>query len=180
MGLSTVHGIVKQSGGHIWGYSELGQGTSFKIYLPRLAEEVSDGCAALPGEAAPAVAGGRETILVVEDDDGLREIVAQALRHFGYTVWTADRASTAVEVFAAHGQAVDLLLTDVIMPGEENGVSLAQKLCAAQPRLKVLYMSGYTNSAIVRQGISDLPGTFIQKPFLADDLARKVRDVLDR
>ncbi len=179
LGLATVHGIIKQSGGHIVIYSEPGEGTSFKIYFPRYENEGGDAHTGLRNMNKTGVVGGAETILVVEDDSPLRNIVLKTLCDFGYTVLTADRASSACGIFSAHNHQVDLLLTDVVIPGEENGVRLAERLCSLQPRLKVLYMSGYTNNAIVHHGVLDDSLNFIQKPFLPEDLARKVRQTLD-
>jgi len=180
LGLATVHGIVNQSGGHIWVYSEPGEGTSFKIYFPVHVEDGSEDLAGRITEVASKAIGGVETILVVEDDEALREIVFNTLSGFGYTVLTADRATAADNILATHDHTVDLLVTDVIIPGKENGVHLAKRLCAGQPGMKVLYMSGYTNNAIVHHGVLDPGVSFIQKPFLPDDLARKVRQTLDR
>ncbi len=179
LGLATVHGIVKQSGGHIWVYSEPDKGTCFKVYLPKYDTKEADDSIGRKNDMTSEVIGGDESILVVEDDEALKEIVFNTLSGFGYIVWTADRASAAFDVFAAQDNAVDLLLTDVRIPGEENGVRLAQRLSEQQPRLKVLYMSGHTNSAIVHQGVLDPKVNFIQKPFLQEDLARRVRQTLD-
>ncbi len=180
LGLATVHGIVNQSGGHIWVYSEPMQGTSFKIYLPVYEQDGSEDQTGQRTNGAAKVTGGAETILVVEDDEALRDIVLNTLSGFGYTVWTADRATAADDILAAQDNAVDLLVTDVIIPGKENGVRMAKRLCQKQPQMKVLYMSGYTNNAIVHHGVLDPGVSFIQKPFLPDDLARKVRQTLDR
>ncbi len=179
LGLSTVHGIVNQSGGHVLVYSELGQGTCFKIYLPRYEKETSTDDADQQQRALSSIVGGSETILVVEDDEILRDIIAGILTEFGYTVLTADRASAATEIFDTHTKEIDLLLTDVIMPGEEDGVSLSRKLCSEHPRLKVIFMSGYTNSAMIQQRVLDRGRAYLQKPFLSEDLAQKVRMVLD-
>lgn len=180
LGLSTIYGIINQSGGHIHVESEPGQGTTFKIYLPQLEKEATDRHAGRQDKDLSEVTGGSETVLVVEDDEVLRGIVFNGLTSYGYTVLTADRASTASDLFAAHDNAVDLLLTDVVIPGEENGVKLAKRLGEKRPHIKVLYMSGYTNKAIAHHGIVDTGMNFIQKPFLPEDLARKVRQTLDR
>ena len=177
LGLSTVYGIVKQSGGHVWVYSEPGQGTTFRIYLPR---EISTGTT-VTGSRLAAVADrptGTETILVVEDEEAVREVVGRILHEAGYTVLTAASPDDALVSCAANQGDVHLLLTDVVMP-QMSGRVLAENLALARPGMKVLYMSGYTDGAIVHHGTLD-PGThFIAKPFGAADLRRKVREVLD-
>ncbi len=176
LGLSTTYGIVKQSGGSIWVYSEPGVGTTFKIYLPRCEEPlegVEREAPPLPLTARP----GSETILLVEDETEVRRLVERLLRMQGYTVLSA--ASPADAIHAARAAAkIDLLVTDVIMPGM-NGREMAGVLAAERPRMRVLYMSGYTDAAIAQQGIL-APGTaFLSKPFTPDALAQKVREVLD-
>jgi two-component system cell cycle sensor histidine kinase/response regulator CckA len=174
LGLSTVYGIVKQSGGYIWCYSEPGVGTSFKIYLPRYD--------ARP-EAAPAVRaaerlGGSETILLVEDEEALLKLGRTILSSQGYRVLTAGSAEEAKSI-ADRNPNFELLVTDVIMPGMSGSV-LADDLQAARPGLKVLFMSGYTDDAIVRHGILQPGVAFLQKPFTPPALSRKVREILDR
>src|SRR6266571_2591092 len=181
LGLATVYGIVKQSEGYITAYSEPGHGTTFKIYLPR---------AAAPGAASPtppappapqgkATAGGSETILVVEDEEAVRSLSRRALEASGYTVLAAADGPDAVRRLERYGGPIHLVLTDVIMPGM-NGRELAQRLVQRRPGLRVLYMSGYPGDAIVHRGALE-PGTaFLQKPFMPEDLARKVREVLDQ
>jgi PAS domain S-box-containing protein len=173
LGLATVYGVVKQSGGHIWLYSEPGIGTTFKIYLP------SSGAGLPPAEAPRDIGSleGRETILVVEDDDALRPLVGKILRSYGYTVLEADGASSALEIGAAH-EAIDFLLTDVVMPGV-NGRELAQRLMAERPSLKVLFTSGYPADRILRHGVSQVGSDYIEKPYRPDELARKIREILD-
>jgi signal transduction histidine kinase/ActR/RegA family two-component response regulator len=179
LGLATVHGIVKQSGGHIRACSEPDQGTCFKVYLPRYDKKGAEHAIKRKNDTVSGVIGGNENILVVEADEALKKIVFDTLSGFGYTVWTADRASAAIDIFTTQGDDVDLLLTDVAILGEENGVRLARQLSEQHPRLRVLYMSGYTNNTIVPQGVLDPGVSYIRKPFLQKDLARKVRQTLD-
>jgi len=174
LGLSTTYGIVKQSGGSIWVYSEPGVGTTFKIYLPR-SEEPLDAAAPAP---APAPRAGSETVLLVEDEPEVRRLVEKLLRMQGYSVLACAGPAEAIAAAKSASGRLDLLLTDVILPGM-NGRELARVLSDVQPGLKVLYMSGYTDAAITQQGILD-PGTaFLSKPFNPDALARKVREALD-
>jgi PAS domain S-box-containing protein len=179
LGLATVHGIVKQSGGHVRVASEPDQGTCFNVYLPRYDKKEAEHTIKRKNETTSEVIEGNESILVVEDDEALKAIVLDTLSGFGYTVWTADRASAALDIFTAQGKAVDLLLTDVVILGEENGVRLARQMSEQHPRLKVLYMSGYASDTIVHQGVLDPGVNYIQKPFLQQELARKVRETLD-
>jgi CheY-like chemotaxis protein len=179
LGLSTVHGIVKQSGGHILCTSEPGKGSSFKVYLPRFFDETTQDDSRNKAAGMQANIQGSETILVIEDDQNLREIVAATLSNLGYHVLQAESSSQAESVFVANQEAIDLLLSDVIIPGGENGVSVAKRFCLRQPRLKVLFMSGYTDDAIVHHGVLDCSVRFIQKPFLPSQLVLKVRQVLD-
>jgi CheY-like chemotaxis protein len=175
LGLATVHGIVKQSGGHVWAYSELGHGTTFKIYLPR-----AEGASPEPAgpQAGADVPSGNETILLVEDDERVRELARHVLQIRGYSLLEARDGQKALQVAAGHGGAIHLLLTDVIMPGM-SGRDLAAQLTQARPGLKVLFMSGYTDEAIAHQGVLDPGVAFVEKPFSPAGLARKVREVLD-
>jgi PAS domain S-box-containing protein len=176
LGLSTVYGIVKQSGGYVWVYSEPGQGTTFKIYLPRIAE-AADGSP----EAAPTsreVPVGTETVLVVEDDEAVRELTKEILQRSGYRVFDAGNPREAIQVASECGAAIDLLLTDVVMP-ESEGLPLFERLAKSRPALRVLYMSGYADEAVVRHGVLAAGTPFLQKPFTPHVLARKVRAVLD-
>ncbi len=176
LGLSMVHGIVKQSGGNIWVYSEPGLGTTFKIYLPHdesLTPPVPSGASWPPVRVA-----GTETILLVEDERAVRNIAARVLRDAGYTVLVADCGADALRVSAGHEAAIHLLLTDVVMP-DMNGKALAERIVDVRPDTRVLFMSGYTDNAIVHHGRLDEGTHFLGKPFAARDLEAKVREVLD-
>ena len=174
LGLATVYGIAKQSGGHITVHSEPGHGAAFKLYLPRVEEA--------PGTAEPArpteiTRRGSETVLLVEDDEPLRTLAREILSIQGYTVLDATSPSEALRLADVHPGPIHLLVTDVVMP-QMNGRQVADHLLAARPGLKVLFMSGYTDAAIVEHGVLE-PGThFLQKPFTPDGLSRKVREVL--
>ena len=174
LGLATVYGIVKQSGGFIWVYSEPGRGTSFKIYFPRVNESVVRAAV----EAAPApVPRGTETVLVVEDVSAVRGVAREMLERSGYRVLEAANGDQALRVAATHSGPIDLLLTDVVMPGI-SGRALAQQLAEIRPRTRVLYMSGYTDDAVVNHGMLEPGIHYLQKPFTRDGLARKVHEVL--
>jgi len=179
LGLSTVYGIIKQSGGYIWVYSELGRGTTFKIYLPRVA---STGEAAVAQLAAPVehrkVEPGTETILLVEDEANLRYLARQYLEKQGHKVIEAADGAVAMQIAVAHEATIHLLLTDVIMPGM-NGRELAQRISEIRPNVKILYMSGYTENVIGHNGMLDAGVTLLQKPFNLRDLKSRVREVLD-
>jgi CheY-like chemotaxis protein len=173
LGLATLYGIVKQSGGHVWVYSELDLGTTFKIYLP-IAEDPAE-IAELPG--IKPTPHGTETVLLVEDEDQVRAILTQILENQGYHVLSASHGEEALAISQAPGD-IQLMITDVVMP-QMSGRELAERVVAARPSLRVLYMSGYTDDAIVRHGLLDETLNFIQKPFDSATVARKVREVLD-
>jgi PAS domain S-box-containing protein len=176
LGLSTVHGIVQQSEGSVWVYSELGRGTTFKVYLPVIEEHEPEVVVRVEKSLAPRVGG--ETVLLVEDDEQLRTLTARILRRHGFQVLEALNGRHAQEVFDAHAEAVQLLLTDVVMP-EQGGRALAESLVAAHPNLRVLYMSGYTDDAVVHHGVLEREMNFVQKPFTPAALVGAVRAVLD-
>jgi two-component system, cell cycle sensor histidine kinase and response regulator CckA len=175
LGMATVHGIATQSGGTVGVYSELGRGTSFKVYFPR-----ADGTAATVDAPLPVIKAraGVETVLVVEDADGLRELAKRLLEKLGYTVLVAENAEDALRLFEEY-PSIDVLLTDVVMPGI-SGPDLTRRLIQQQPALRVIYMSGYTEDTIVHRGVLDPGIAFLHKPFTADVLGRKIREVLDR
>jgi PAS domain S-box-containing protein len=175
LGLSQVYGFVKQSGGHVKLYSEPGQGTTVKIYLPRLTREAQRGEATL----APSIGKSLgEVVLVVEDDDDVRAYIVEVLRELDYNVLEAPDSPTAVRIVEEQAGRIDLLLTDVVLPGP-NGRELARDLLARWPQLKVLYMTGYSRNAIVHQGRLDPGVEVIQKPLVQADLAERIRAVLD-
>jgi len=175
LGLATVYGIVKQSGGYVWVYSEPGRGTSFKIYLP-MVENVEE-----PGRdnrGDPQSSGrGTETILLVEDEKGVRELAREYLEMSGYTVIEAEDGHTALELAAMHSGTIHLLMTDVVMPGI-SGRELADRVKRIRPKIQVLYMSGYTDQAVVHHGILDMDAVLLQKPFTMATLSSKLREIL--
>jgi two-component system cell cycle sensor histidine kinase/response regulator CckA len=175
LGLATVYGIVKQTGGSIWVQSQVGKGTAVTVYLPRV--EATAGLAARPS-ATPRLCTGSETILVVEDEEAVRELSRRILTAAGYQVHTAANAGEALLLCEKLGEAVHLLLTDVVMPGM-SGRELAVRLVELSPRMKVLYMSGYTDGVIVQEGVLETGINFISKPFTMEELTTRVREVLD-
>jgi two-component system, cell cycle sensor histidine kinase and response regulator CckA len=176
LGLATVYGIVKQSGGYVWVYSEPGLGATFKIYLPRIAE----GAGAAdrePSEGRTLARGSSETVLLVEDERGVRELAREYLETSGYRVIEAEDGHTALELAGMHAGPIDVLLTDVVMPGI-GGRELAQRVTQIRPAIKVLYMTGYTDHAIVHHGILESGAVLLQKPFTLATLASKLHEIL--
>ncbi|HET9954379.1 MAG TPA: response regulator [Polyangiaceae bacterium] len=174
LGLSTVYGIVNQTGGHIWVYSELGCGTTFKVYLPAVDEELAAQTVAPPKSPTPA----NEQILLVEDEEAVRQVAARILREEGYRVLVARGAAEARALCKEVGGRVDLLLSDVVMR-DTTGPDLAAELSAVYPHLRVLYMSGYSEAAVFRHGSLENGAAFLEKPFAPESLTRKVREVLE-
>ena len=175
LGLSTVYGIVKQSSGYIWVYSEIGAGTTFKMYLPRVEKHPSQGQKVQEEEEDHS---GTETILVVEDDQEVRNITSHSLDLYGYRVLTAVDGDQALHKLHEEESQIHLVLTDVVMP-QKGGKEMVQELKKIQPQVKILYMSGYTSNSIVHHGVLDQGVVFLQKPFTPNTLASKVREVLD-
>jgi CheY-like chemotaxis protein len=174
LGLATVYAIVKQAGGTVRAYSELGLGATFKVYLPRVSKTAEP----IPTGPTPPPPGGTETILLVEDEEALRHLTREILAGQGYAVVTAAHGGEALLVAEQYPRPIHLLLTDVIMP-VLSGRRLADRLTTTRPALRVLYMSGYTAGAIEQHGVLEPGMAFIQKPFTPAQLAHKVRDVLD-
>jgi PAS domain S-box-containing protein len=177
LGLATVYGIVKQSGGSIWIYSEPGDGTTVKIYLPRVEASVTEEDAS-PRPAATA-AEGTETILIAEDEPSLRALSARILEKYGYNVIVAESATDALQIVAGNGRRFDLLLTDLIMP-ELSGTALAERVQELAPGIRVLFMSGYADDVATKNGALQPGAPFLEKPFTANELASKVRELLDQ
>ena len=173
LGLSTVYGIVKQSGGYVWVSSQPGQGATFNVYLPR----AGDAADQPPPAAAAADLSGSETVLVIEDEPGVRRLVEKILQRFGYDVLVASTPAEALAIARDHAGPIDLLITDVVLP-QMSGRSVGDQIAAARPGIRVLYMSGYTDDAIVHHGVLDPDTPFLQKPFTGKEFAQKVRTVL--
>jgi PAS domain S-box-containing protein len=174
LGLSTVYGIVKQSGGYIWVYSEVGKGSSFKVYLPRVEESVDD-TASLPIQLDSQ--RGSETILLVEDEEAVRDLIQTVLNDQGYNVIPSRDTQHALQIAETFAHEIHMLLTDVVMPGM-SGRELAARISARRRGIRVLFMSGYTDNVITSGGVLEKGITFLQKPFSPGQLAQKVRDVL--
>jgi CheY-like chemotaxis protein len=176
LGLAMVFGFVKQSGGHVKVYSEPGEGTSVKLYLPRA---VGGAMPNVQRSGVPAeLPHGSATILVVEDEAGVREIAVAILRSLGYRVLEAPDGDAGLLVFGAHAAEIDMLLTDVVLPGKVRGREMAERIIAMRPEVKVLFMSGYTENSIVHHGRLDDGVQLLGKPFKREQLARKVAEVL--
>jgi PAS domain S-box-containing protein len=176
LGLATVYGTVKQVGGDIWVYSEPGQGTTLKLYFPRVTEAAQQ---SEMKETAPPQARADETILVVEDEQSVRDLTVRILRRLGYSVLVASGGEEAIQLAKAYSSEISLLLTDVVMPGM-SGRQVAEHLLAIRPDLKVLYLSGYTDSTVVHHGVLEHGQNFLPKPFNREVLAQKIRDILAR
>jgi PAS domain S-box-containing protein len=174
LGLATCYGIVKQNGGHIWVYSEYGRGSTFKIFLPRTGEAAASDT---PADQASGSVAGHETLLVVEDEPMVRAISVESLEMLGYRVLQASHGEEALEVARAYAGAIDLVVSDVVMP-IMGGPALVQRLRIERPHIKVLFVSGYTDDAIVRQGVLEPGVEFLQKPFALAALARRIREIL--
>jgi two-component system, cell cycle sensor histidine kinase and response regulator CckA len=176
LGLSTVYGIVKQSSGNVWVYSEIGKGSVFKVYLPRILEPAEN-----VGRLTitPKSVGGNETVLLVEDEEAVRSLVRVALRSNGYKVLEAKDGEQALAILEDFRGPIDLLLTDVVMPNM-NGQDLAERLGSLHPEAKVLYMSGYTDSAVIHHDVMGATASFVQKPFMPKALLERIRDVFDQ
>ena len=175
LGLSTIYGIVKQSGGYVWVYSEVGEGTTFKIYLPRVDEPVE---CIKADSTTETIKNGTGTVLLVEDDSSVREVTAQFLEAAGYQVLKADSGNEALAIVTEHAEEICLVITDVVMP-EMSGRQLSERLAELIPKSRVLFMSGYTDDAIVRAGIGEKDIAFLEKPFTPQMLTRKVSEVLE-
>jgi CheY-like chemotaxis protein len=176
LGLATVYGIVKQSGGHISVNTEVGRGSSFKVYLPRV--HPPPRAAAPAATTRPAAVRGSETVLVVEDDPAVLSLSCRALEAEGYTILCASDGTDALRIVERHGGEIHLLLTDVVMPGM-SGRELAEQMAARRAGIRILYMSGYPGDEAIHQGTLVRGNAFLQKPFSPDGLMRKVRETLD-
>lgn len=175
LGLSTVYGIVKQSGGNIWAYSEPGRGTTFKVYLPRVEEAIQPSAKLTVQKVSKR---GTETILLVEDEEEVRKLIGRILRGNGYTVLEAQQGIEAIEICQTYKGQIDLMVTDVVMP-QMSGRELANRIISMRPQMRVLYMSGYPDNAIIHHGVLEPGMAFLQKPFNVTVLEHRVREVLD-
>jgi CheY-like chemotaxis protein len=175
LGLATVYGIIKQSGGDIWVYSERDRGTTFKLYFPRVTSAPVETVEGAP-ESQPT---GSETVLLVEDEKAVRDLTAKMLQKLGYTVLVANGGAEAIEISRSFTGPINLLLTDVVMPSM-SGRQVADALSGSRPGLKVLYLSGYTDNTVVHHGVLESGVNFLPKPFSREVLAKKIRDVLSK
>jgi CheY-like chemotaxis protein len=178
LGLATVYGIVKQSGGYVWIYSEPGEGTSVKLYFPEVSAAAAFGPSAELQTATRSSKRGSETILLVEDEEAVRGLACRILEKQGYRVIPAQHGRDAMDIATKEEGRIDLVLTDVVMPGM-NGRGLVERLSGIRPSIKSLYMSGYTDDDIIRRGFLEPSKSFLQKPFTTDALLQTVRKVLD-
>jgi CheY-like chemotaxis protein len=176
LGLSIIHGIVKQSGGEIRVYSEPGKGSTFKIYLPRVFEEVDSWKRPSTGSAMPR---GNETVLVVEDEKPVQKMVRGILTRLGYSVLEAGEGQEALELCGSHTAPIHLMVTDVVMPGMA-GPDLARAVKILRPETKIVFMSGYTENSMLQHELIEPDANFLQKPFTPEEFAQRIRDVLDR
>jgi PAS domain S-box-containing protein len=179
LGLATVYGVVRRAGGSIWVYSELGRGTVFKIYLPQVEGGLEPAEAARVETASAVVPGGTETILLVEDEDALRALAQELLESLGYVILEARHGAEALELNAAHGGRIDLLMTDLVMP-HIDGQELATRLAAGRPETRILFVSGYAEDAAIRQKLPTTRVAFLQKPYSLAALGTSIRNLLDR
>jgi two-component system, cell cycle sensor histidine kinase and response regulator CckA len=172
LGLATVYGMIKQTGGDIWVYSEPGKGSTFKLYFPRVDEAPQETVV-----AAEEPQGRMETILVVEDEKAVRDLTVKMLQRLGYEILTAASGTEAIQIVQTHAGSISLLLTDVVMPNM-SGRQLADVIARSRPSIKVLFLSGYTEEAIVNHGVLEEGVEFLPKPFTREVLGKKVREVL--
>ncbi len=179
LGLAMVYGIVQQSGGRIEVESEPGRGSTFRIYLPLTREPAESAQPTAPRPSPAGAAGGTETVLLVEDEEAVRQLARRTLQARGYNVLEASDGVAALTVCQRHLPSIDLVVTDVVMP-QLGGVDLVQRLRTVRPQLKVLYMSGYTDSTVIRHGLEEAEANYLQKPFTPDHLTQKVRQLLDQ
>jgi len=177
LGLATVYGMVKQSGGYVWVYSEPGHGTMFKVYFPPAEQRAAASAPEHPGRRTSDGKQGWETVLLVEDEAAVRALAREVLRRHGYVVLEARHGVDALRVAERHNDEIHLMITDVVMP-HMSGRDLAERLSRVRPKMKVLFMSGYTDHALMHRELTP-GGAFLQKPFTPEGFARKVRSVLD-